>query len=428
MNKKYEFKLIALESLEIVDFNPNEMTKTQMDHLRKTIKERGFMQPLTITPKEGEPGKYIVMDGAHRLEVFKELKRDSIPCYVVPDKKPIDIKIDLINLNKIKGEFNQDKYNMLLNSIMDEVEFNKMKELLLLEKEDIKSFENFLNEKNKIDLDPETIEVSSYERAKSKTKITLGDIYQLGNHRLMCGDSIKESNIKSLMNGQKADMVFTDPPYGIGLDVNYVDRSRGTSIIDRNMIASGRYEEYKKTQQNKYKKIIGDDKPYDPKHIFDFFDYADEIFLWGADYYSDKLKNRNKGSWIIWDKKVGLEEVTFTLSEFEMCWSKKKHPRMFVRIQWFGLMGLGKEDTKKRVHPTQKPVKLCSWFLAKFSKMNNIIVDLFGGSGSTIMACEQLNRVCYMMEIDPVYCQIIIDRWQDYTGKKAVKINHDENK
>ena len=140
MSKKYEFKLISLGDLEIVDFNPNEMNKTQMHHLRKTIKERGFMQPLTITPKEGVPGKYIIMDGAHRLLVFKELKRPTIPCYIVPDKKPIDIKIDLINLAKIRGEFDQKKYAKLLESLDADIGEEKLKELLNLEEKELKAY------------------------------------------------------------------------------------------------------------------------------------------------------------------------------------------------------------------------------------------------------------------------------------------------
>lgn len=142
MAGKYEFKLISLKDLEVVDFNPNEMTKTQMSHLRKTIKERGFMQPLTITPKEGVPGKYIVMDGAHRLLVFKELKRPTIPCYIVPDKKSIDIKIDIINLNKIRGEFNQKEYAKLLESLDNDIGEEKLKELLNLEGEELKTYLN----------------------------------------------------------------------------------------------------------------------------------------------------------------------------------------------------------------------------------------------------------------------------------------------
>lgn len=140
MSSKYEFKLIQLENLEIVDDNPNEMTKEQMEHLRKTIKDRGFMQPLTITPKEGTPGKFIVIDGAHRLEIFKELKRATIPCYIVPDKNNVDIKIDMVNLNKIKGEFNPNKYAKLLESLDHDIGKEKLKELLSLEEEELKKY------------------------------------------------------------------------------------------------------------------------------------------------------------------------------------------------------------------------------------------------------------------------------------------------
>ncbi len=146
MKSKYEFKLIPLGDLEVVDYNPNEMNKTQMDHLRKTIKERGFMQPLTITHKEGVPGKFIVMDGAHRLEIFKELKRPTIPCYIVPDKKPIDIKIDLINLNKIKGEFNQKKYAQLIVDLQSELDRDQIKELINMDLAEQEAYEALLKQ------------------------------------------------------------------------------------------------------------------------------------------------------------------------------------------------------------------------------------------------------------------------------------------
>lgn len=145
MSQKYEFKILKTEDLEIVDFNPNEMSKSQIAHLKKTIKERGFMQPITVTPKEGEKDKYVVIDGAHRLNVFKELQRSVIPCYIVPDKKSIDIKIDLINLNKIKGEFNQKKYAALLESLNTEIGKQEIKSLLNLEEEELKAYMNIAN-------------------------------------------------------------------------------------------------------------------------------------------------------------------------------------------------------------------------------------------------------------------------------------------
>lgn len=401
MAKKSEFKSIAIENLEIVDFNPNEMNKSQMEHLRKTIKERGFMQPLTVTPREDDPNKYIVIDGAHRLEVFKELERPSIPCYIVPSKKPIDIKIDLVNLNKIRGEFNQDKYNQLLNSIMGEVELDQMKELLNLEKTDLKEFEKFLTEKNKIDIDPETIEVSSYERAKNKTKIQLGDVYQLGNHRLMCGNSTKESNVRTLMNEQKADMVFTDPPYNIAY----------------------------KDMKNKHEKIENDDLPEDEFLIFlknslkNIRGVSCLYICCNWKYYHlfyEAMKDINCPikSCIVWDKEHGVQNLDKYFKQHEfILYSGAFGGQKTLRGDVFRL-----NREKSNLHPAMKPIKLCAAFILDSTDNKGKVIDLFGGSGSTLMACEQLNRVCFMMEIDPVYCQIIIDRWQDYTGHKAVKI------
>ncbi|GAI40348.1 unnamed protein product [marine sediment metagenome] len=111
-------------------------------------------------------------------------------------------------------------------------------------------------------------------------------------------------------------------------------------------------------------------------------------------------------------------------SGFELCWSKNKHKREIIRIRWAGLFGIEKEDTKKRVHPTQKPVALCEWFINKFSDKNDLNVDLFGGSGSTLIACEKLKRKCFMMEIDPHYCDVIVKRYENYTDKKAELIEN----
>ena len=108
---------------------------------------------------------------------------------------------------------------------------------------------------------------------------------------------------------------------------------------------------------------------------------------------------------------------------FELCWSKQRHKREIARIKYAGLFGTEREDIKKRLHPTQKPVLLCQWFLDKFSKIDNLVLDLFGGSGSTLIACEKLNRKCRMMEIDEHYCDVIIKRWEDFTGQKAELIN-----
>ena len=107
---------------------------------------------------------------------------------------------------------------------------------------------------------------------------------------------------------------------------------------------------------------------------------------------------------------------------FELCWSKNRHKRGIARIKWAGLFGMEKDDTKKRIHPTQKPAILAEWFIERYCEGGGLVVDIYGGSGSTLIACEQLGRKCYTMELDPHYVDVIIERWENLTGKKAERI------
>ena len=231
-----------------------------------------------------------------------------------------------------------------------------------------------------------------------ETDIVLGDLFEIGEHRLLCGDSTDSDQVAKLMNGQKADMVFTDPPYGMSLNTNYQDIHKGAS-----------------TGRN-FDKIINDDKEFDPSCIF-VLD-AKEYFLWGADYYKHFLPNG--GSWHIWDKTVGRFNGRIG-NEFEMCWSKNSHKREIISIEWVGYNGMKEQDTIKRVHPTQKPIELCLHFIKDYSKNN--VIDLFLGSGSTMVASHQLKRKCYGMELDPKYCQVIVDRMLKLDPTLVIKKN-----
>jgi DNA modification methylase len=237
----------------------------------------------------------------------------------------------------------------------------------------------------------------------------LGDVWLLGRHRLMCGDSTSIDAVERLMDGQKADMVFTDPPYGMFLNTNYDAMFSGDAA-------------HKKTGK-RFNAVIGDNDDFNPDFIntvFAAFDYCKEIFLWGADYYSDLIPNRNDGSWVVWDKRCADNMDKVVGNTFELCWSKTKHKRMVARILWSGHHGMAKDDTKRRVHPTQKPVELVVWFFDYYSMADKkVVVDPFGGSGSTLIACEKTARDCRMMELDPKYCDVIIQRWQNFTGQTA---------
>ena len=244
-----------------------------------------------------------------------------------------------------------------------------------------------------------------------EARCKLGDLWQLGDHRLMCGDSTQTNDIDNLMNGEKADMVFTDPPYGMHLNADY-------SSMDSRFKGS--------TGGNKYKRVKGDNEDFISDLIttpLEYFSYCDELFFWGADYYAELLPERNAGSWIVWDKRLEESSDKMYGSTFELCWSKARHKRLIARIKWAGIFGMENEDSKKRLHPTQKPITLVEWFFGHWIKEKKNIVDLFLGSGSTLIACEKLKRKCFGMELDPHYCDVIIQRWEDFTGKKAEKIN-----
>jgi DNA modification methylase len=249
-------------------------------------------------------------------------------------------------------------------------------------------------------------EEDDYEApSEIKTDIVLGDLIEIGNHRLLCGDSTDSDAVARLMDGQKADMVFTDPPYGMFLDADY------SKMVNKQGVAG-----------KKHNNIIGDHERYEPSHIFRDFDYVDEIIIFGADYFSEFIPNKNEGSWLVWDKRVDDKYDKVIGSAFELAWSKKKRKREILRHEyssWGARMEGATENGKP--HPTMKPVAMLSDVINKTE--SKTIVDLFLGSGSTMVAAHQLNRKCYGMELDPKYCQVIIDRMHKLDPSLEIKIN-----
>ena len=248
-----------------------------------------------------------------------------------------------------------------------------------------------------------------------ETRVKIGEIWQLGEHRLMCGDSTKKEDVERLMNGEKADMVLSDPPYGMKLDTDY------SSCVGSMKSIGGK----NKTRGNKYEKVIEDNEDFTPELITTFFEnfgYCKEVFLFGADYFAEIIPNKNDGSWLVWDKRKESQADAIG-SEFELIWSKNRHKRRMLRFDWFGfLSSVNPTEARNRVHPTQKPTSLLENIINQWGEKAQIIVDLYGSSGSTLIACEQLSRKCYMMELSEHYCDVIIARWEKLTGKEAVKI------
>ena len=211
-----------------------------------------------------------------------------------------------------------------------------------------------------------------------------GDLWILGNHRLLCGDSTNPQHVERLMDGKKADLLLTDPPYGIGACSH-----------------QGKKENGWKQYGNKGWDAV---KPSD-EWVQLALALAGSQIIWGGNYFADKLPASQ--CWLVWDK--GQRE--FSLADGELAWTSFDKALRIKTISRAAALKDGK------VHPTQKSVELFEWCL---SFADGLVLDLFGGSGTTLIACEKTSRHCRMMELDPAYCDVIVKRWEDFTGNTAV--------
>jgi len=368
-----------VSDLIFAEYNPRELTKDQHQDLKDSITRFGFVDPLIVnTHKER---KNILVGGHQRLKIAKELSYSEVPCVEIeltPDKeKELNVR-----LNKNTGQWDWDSLANYFDAgellewgfTEDELQFSEPEEVQGLTDDD---------------------DVPEVEESITKQ----GDLWILGEHRLLCGDATKKEDVKRLMDGQKADMVFTDPPYGI-------NRAEGFGGFD----GFGGYG--KPIARKKYKGGWDDERP--PKELFTAIqELADKILIFGGNYFADLLPQGNH--WVVWDKKNTMP----TFGDCELIWTNIK--RDSVKIKEFVYNGLiGKE--KERFHATQKPIQLLVELLNEYESENGIVLDTFLGSGSTLIACEKTNRKCYGMEIDPHYCDVIVKRWEDYTGKQADRI------
>lgn len=392
-------KNVVMKSVDgLIPYANNARTHSdaQVTQIASSIKEFGFNNPVLITADDS------IIAGHGRVIAAKKLGMDEVPCIVLDHLTPSQRKAYILADNRIA--LNSDWDSQLLSIELKDLDEDGVDlGMLGFSADEINALINPVDETEGLTDEDDVPEVPEEPVTK------LGDVWLLGRHRLMCGDSTSIDAVEKLMDGQKADMVFTDPPYGMFLNTNY------DSMFSND-------KTHKKTG-DRFDVVKGDHDDFDPDFIntiFAAFNYCKEIFLWGADYYVDLIPNRNDGSWVVWDKRCDEKMDKVVGNTFELCWSKAKHKRMVARILWSGHHGMHKDDTKTRVHPTQKPVELVCWFFDYYSMSDKkIIVDLFGGSGSTLIACEKTGRHAKLMELDPKYCDVIVKRWQDFTGKEA---------
>jgi len=363
--------------------NPRIIRDEKFAKLKKSLEDDPEMMQLREVIAYDNNGELVVICGNMRLRALKDLGVKEVPVKVLPTDTPIEkLKAYTIKDNVPFGEHDW-------SDLANEWDSEQLSDWGV----DVPNFDG-------VELEAEE---DDYEVPEGgiETDIVIGDLFEIGHHRLLCGDSTDSDSVAKLMDGEKADMVFTDPPYGI-------------SIVGNN----GKVGGDNKAKNGVYSKVIADETTDTAK---DFYNTCislgmEKFIIWGGNYFVDFLPF--SASWIIWDKRGDMNSNNFADGEMAWC-SFETRVRIYKQL-WNGMIREGEKD--KRVHPTQKPIKVLSDIITDQIK-GNLLYDGFLGSGSTMVAAHQLNRKCYGMELDPKYCQVIIDRMRQLDPSLVIKRN-----
>lgn len=390
-NNEIQIQFVPIELLEYntgqipgIPENPRTREDTKQRNLEKSIEELPEMTIARAALCFPYNGRFVVIGGNRRLEAQRALKRKEVPIIALPEDTPVE-KLRRMALLDNESTGQTDWAKLAKDWSKDEIRAWH-----------IETPKGWFNE-----VPGKKAEEDNYEEPKKlKPRVKPGEIWQLGKHRLMCGDSTNKDDVAKLMNGEKADMVFTDPPYGV--DYKGIDNdSRGgfEGLLDKAFF---------NLKQN-----------CKPGAVFYCFhsDRCADIF------HKIYRKYCHFSCMIIWRKNSLVLSQTDYQSIHEPCmygWFNNGTHQYFGDRKQESVW----EEKEESVlgHTTPKPISLIGRAIKNSSIKKQLIIDVFGGSGSTLIACEQLNRRCYMMELTEHYCDVIINRWETLTGRKAVKI------
>ena len=380
---KYD-KLLSIKEIKPDPENRNKHDKEQIENLAEIIEYQGWRHPLIINQETG-----LLRAGHGRLQAAKKLKLKEVPVVYQSFKDSDQDYAFMVSDNAIarQAELDLSGINADIGKLGPDFDIKLL---------GIKDF--------KIDIfdEPEG-DPDEVPEVKEESKVIQGEVYILGNHRLMCGDSTSITDVENLMNGEKADMVFTDPPYGVS------------------------YQSNMRTKTNKFD-VLKNDEVFISEWINCLpLVSTGWVFVWTTwkviGQWIEICKPLGEmTNMIIWDKGgggIGDLKKTF-LTDYEIALVFNRGANITGK-RLGSVWSVNKDSSSKYLHPTQKPVELGSIALENCTKVKELVLDLFGGSGSTLIAAEKTNRKANLMELDPKYCQVILDRWQKYTGKKAIR-------
>jgi len=380
--------------------NPRENDQA-VEAVAKSIEEFGFNSPIIVNED------YEICVGHTRVKAAIQNKITKVPVIVAPHL--VGDKFKGYNIADNQTATIADWNDIGLAEILKELENSEFDMSAL--GFDGNELEEIMAGLDEQDLSEGLTDPDDVPEMPDEAETQPGDIWLLGRHRLMCGDATNRNDVEKLMDGNKADMVFTDPPY----NVDY-----GAS----------------KNPRHKIRKIINDKQSVDEWESFCKSLYAllkeynrGDIYLWGASGY-DGMKQRlllveagcHWSATIIWKKQQLVLSPANYQRIYEPCFYGWFDKSSFVADRKQVEVWEIDRPLKSDLHPTMKPVELCVEGIRNSSRKDSMVLDLFLSSGSTLIACEQLSRKCYGMEIDPIYCDVIVKRWEDFTGMKAERV------
>lgn len=372
--------------------NAKKHDARQIKNVAESIKQYGFVQPIVID-RDG-----VIVIGHCRALAAKKLGIKEVPCVCVDDLTPEQVNA----LRLVDNKSNESDWDFdLLADELPELDLSAF------------DFDWGLPENST----EEVVEDEAPEVDEDAEPIAkLGDIWQLGRHRLMCGDSTDKATVELLMDGKKADMVFTDPPYAL-----FGNSTGVAGICDDKMTRPFFLSIFQRLRENT--KLFG--------HIYVCCDWHSAFSLQAM----AKQAGLTEKNLCIWDKGDGGLGAMYQQC-YEMVWFFANSP---IATQTVGKKKAGertvngkpniwrysRENSNDRVHNAQKPLAMVEFAIKNSCDKGQNVLDLFGGSGTTLIASEATNRTCYMMELDPKYCDVIIKRWESLTGEKAMLLNDD---
>lgn len=378
----------------IVPYSKNAKThdKKQIDNVAESIRQYGFVQPVVVD-RDG-----VIVIGHCRVLAAKKLGMNAVPCVCVDDLTPEQVAA----LRLVDNKSNESDWDV--NLLVDE-----------LAELDLSMFD-FDWELPEAEISIADDEIPAVDTEKPSA-VKLGDVYQLGRHKLMCGDSTDRKNVDKLVRADKIDVVFTDPPY----DMEYG--------------GEGCFEARMDNCKTRIEDLIRFD-PYVLSYLADLDIHSFYIFTSknGVVKYIEIFKSFNYDI-LFWAKTnpapftsgTFLPDVEYLLffSRKGRIWNNSLKPTSIYKKYYVTQKLQGRIDGGGDLHPTMKPTEIVLDKIKISSNPGGIVLDVFGGSGTTLAVCEQIGRICYTMEINPHYCDVIIKRWENLTGKKAVLLNDD---